>query len=48
MRDIRRNTWAALDIVQRKLAHPRVELQEEGQRLPDTTRGTQNSNLSSL
>ena len=48
MRDIRGNTWAALDIVEGKLAHPRVELEEEGQGLTNATGSTENGDLGGL
>ena len=48
MRDIRRDTGCALDIEKGELADTRVELQEEGQRLSDTTSGTENGDLGEL
>ena len=48
MRDIRRDTGCALDIEKGELADTRVELQEEGQRLSNTTGGTENGNLGGL
>jgi len=35
-------------IIERKLADPRVELQQQRQRLTDTTGGTQNGDLGRL
>ena len=46
--DIRRDTRCTLDIVERELAHSRVELEEEGQRLANTTAGTENGDFGSL
>ena len=37
MRDIGGNTRPTDDVVEGELADPRVELQQEGQRLPDPT-----------
>ena len=48
MPDIRRDTGSALDIVQRELGHARVELEEERQRLADTTAGTEDGDLGCL
>ena len=48
VRDIGGNTWATLDVVQRKLADSRVELKEEGQRLTNATSGTEDGDLGGL
>jgi len=42
------NTWSALDIVQCELADPWVEFEEEGQRLANPSRCTQDGNFRSL
>lgn len=42
------DTWCESDIVERKLGNSWVELQEEGQRLADTTCGTEDDNLGGL
>jgi len=42
------HTRSQADIVERKLANPGVELQEEGQRLANTTRGTKDGDLGRL
>ena len=48
VRDISRDTGCALDIEKGELADTRVELQEEGQRLSDTTGGTENGDFGGL
>lgn len=48
MADISGNTWAALDVVKCKLSDSWVELEEEGQRLADTTTGTEDDDLGEL
>lgn len=48
VRDVSSDTWAALDIVQSELADARVELQQQGQRLADTTGGTEDGDLGCL
>ena len=46
--NIRADTRGALDVVQRKLTHARVELEEERQRLANPATGTENSDLGCL
>ena len=48
MRDIGCYTGAAFDVVERKLGDARIELQEEGQRLADTTAGTEDDDFRRL
>jgi len=43
-----RRTRATADIVKSKLRHARVELEEKGQGLSDTTSGTEDSDLGGL
>ena len=45
MAHVRRNTRREADIIQAEARHKRVELKEEGKRLPDTSAGTQHSDL---
>ena len=48
MADISGNTWAALDVVKRKLGDSWVELEEERKRLADTTCRTEDNDLGGL
>ena len=48
VRDICGHARTPDDIVQRELADSGVELQEEGERLADTTRGTKDGDFGSL
>jgi hypothetical protein len=48
VRDVCRNARTTNDIVQRKLADSRIELQEKGERLTDATRGTEDRDFGSL
>lgn len=48
VRDIGSNAGATLDVVQRELGDPRVELEEEGQRLADTATSAEDDHLGSL
>lgn len=48
MRDICRNARTTNDIVQRKLADSGIQLQEEGERLTDATRGAKDRDFGSL
>lgn len=48
VRDIRRDTRRALDVEEGELADPRVELEEEGQRLSDATRSTEDGDFGGL
>jgi hypothetical protein len=46
--DISGNAGGATDIEERELSDARVELEEEGQRLADSTAGTEDGNLGKL
>jgi hypothetical protein len=46
--DISGDTWSALDIVEGQVAHARVELEEERQRLADATTGAEDDDLGEL
>ena len=48
MGDIGSDTWSTDNVVQRELANPGVELQEEGERLSDTAGGTEHSDFGGL
>jgi hypothetical protein len=43
-----KRTWSATDVVESKLSNSRVELEEERERLADTTGGAENGNLGEL
>lgn len=43
-----RLTWSSTDIVESELSNTRVELEEEGQRLANSTGGTENGDLGEL
>jgi hypothetical protein len=46
--DISGDTRATSDVIEGELGDARVELEEEGERLADTTAGTENNNLGEL
>lgn len=48
MSNISGDTWAALDVVEGKLADAGVQLEEERQRLADTTAGTEDGDFGGL